>query len=216
MCERKVLCGDCRLLLPTLPSGSVQLVFIDPPYNIGFDYGSGKAADSLPPDQYLSQIEQLIGECVRLLAPNGSLWVLSPERWADDFGKMLSEVMPRRNRVIWRETFGQYRIDQFPNGHRHLFWHVKDRQQSPFYSEEIRIPSQRMLVGDRRASGPRVPDEVWEIPRLVGNAKQRMEGHPCQLPEALLERVVLSSSRPGDLVLDPWLAQGLRCVLPNA
>jgi DNA modification methylase len=83
-----------------------------------------------------------------------------------------------------------------------------DAKHSPFRSEEIRVPSQRMLAGDKRAAGPRVPDYVWEIPRLVGNAAERLPAHPCQLPEALLERVLLCSTRPGDIVLDPMAGTG--------
>lgn len=203
-----VLEGDCLELLPAIPAGTVDCIFVDPPYNIGIDYGSGSHADRLPDDEYLRRIECMIDLAAERLSPTGSLWFLCPERWADEIGLLLSESLPRRNRIIWRETFGQYRDSSFPSGHRHLFYHVKDAKRSPFLADEIRIPSQRMLAGDKRAAGPRVPDDVWEIPRLTGNAGERIEGHPCQLPEALLERVILCSTRPGDLVLDPMAGTG--------
>jgi DNA modification methylase len=142
------------------------------------------------------------------LTENGSLWVLAPERWADPIGTMLSESLPRRNRIIWRETFGQYHEHRFPSGHRHLFWHVKDERRTPFNAEGLRVPSRRMALGDKRAKGPRVPDDVWEIARLVGTARERLGSHPCQLPEELLRRVVLCSTDPGDLVLDPMAGTG--------
>ncbi|MCH6587952.1 MAG: hypothetical protein IH805_06530, partial [Proteobacteria bacterium] len=145
---------------------------------------------------------------VERLTPTGSIWFLIPERWADQIGSMLSELLPRRNRVIWRETFGQYREDRFPPGHRHLLWHVMDAENSPFYTNDIRVESQRMKDGDRRAKGPRVPDDVWEFPRLVGNAGERIKGHPCQLPEVLLERIIRCSTQPGDVVLDPTAGTG--------
>ncbi len=120
----------------------------------------------------------------------------------------MSDVLPRRNRIIWRETFGQYHESRFPGGHRHLFWHVRNLKQSPFYTDDIRVPSQRMQAGDKRAKGPRVPDDVWEIPRLVGNAKERLGDHPCQLPEELLRRVISVSSRQRDVILDPMSGAG--------
>ena len=206
--EDGVIHGNCADVLPTLPAASVQTVFVDPPYNIGIDYGNGKKADQLDPQVYLAQMEELSHQCCRLLNRTGSLWFLVPEPWADDFGLMLSELLPRRNRIIWRETFGQYHEHRFPSGHRHLFWHVKDAQHSPFNTEDIRVASQRMLDGDKRAAGPRVPDDVWEIPRLVGNAKERLQGHPCQLPEELLQRIILCSTRIGDRVLDPMSGTG--------
>lgn len=204
----EVLHGDCFELLLTIPASSVNCIFIDPPYNFGINYGSGSQADRLPTETYLHQMERLAQLAVERLTPTGSLWFLCPEKWADEMGIILSKFLPRRNRIIWRETFGQYRETSFPSGHRHLFYHVMDAKHSPFFTEEIRVPSQRMLSGDKRAAGPRVPDDVWEIPRLVGNATERMEGHPCQLPEALLERIVLCATRPGDLVLDPMAGTG--------
>ncbi len=206
--ESQVLRGDCYDVLPDLPKGTVQTAILDPPYNIGVDYGNGAKADKLADEDYLEQMKRLATACVDLLGPNGSIWFLIPERWADQIGSILSELLPRRNRIIWRETFGQYREDRFPPGHRHLFWHVKDKIETPFHTDEIRVQSQRMLNGDNRANGPRVPDDVWELPRLVGNATERINGHPCQLPEALLERIIHCSSSLGDLVLDPTAGTG--------
>lgn len=203
-----VIHGDCREEMPKLPPGIVQAAFVDPPYNIGIDYGDGPQADDLPRETYLAQIEETLHETVKRLAERGCLWVLSPERWADEIGAILTDLLPRRNRIIWRETFGQYCESKFPSGHRHLFWHVRDLQRCPFNTEEIRIPSQRMQAGDKRAKGPRVPDDVWEIPRLVGNARERLAEHPCQLPEELLRRVIRVSTRTDDLVLDPMCGTG--------
>ena len=204
----QVIQGPCEEVLPALPEKFVDAVFVDPPYNIGVDYGDGAKSDQLPTDQYLDMIAHMIHESVKRLTERGSLWVLSPERWADEIGLMLREELPRRNRIIWRETFGQYGESRFPSGHRHLFWHVKDMQQAPFNTDDIRVPSQRMLTGDSRAKGPRVPDDVWEIPRLTGNAHERVEGHPCQLPEELLRRVILSSTNEHNLVMDPMAGTG--------
>ena len=206
--EDQVLQGDCLEVLPTFSKPAFNLVFVDPPYNIGIDYGHGKQADRLQPVEYLGRMTRLIAECHRLLVPTGSLWFLVPERWADEIGRILTQHLPRRNRIIWRETFGQYREDRFPPGHRHLFWHVKDSTATPFYADEIRVPSRRMEAGDKRAAGPRVPDDVWEIPRLVGNSVERIETHPCQLPEALLERVIRCSTQCGDSILDPMAGTG--------
>ena len=204
----RVIHGSCFDVLPRLPCRQVQAIFVDPPYNFGFDYGNGSHADRLPEAEYLARMEELIFQCVEKLTATGSIWFLIPECWADQIGTVLSKYLPRRNRIIWRETFGQYLESKFPGGHRHLFWHVKDPKETPFYTEEIRVVSQRMLDGDKRAAGPRVPDDVWEIPRLVGNAHGRIAGHPCQLPEELLERVIRCSTAEGDTVLDPMAGSG--------
>ncbi len=206
--ESQIICGDCFEVLPTLPKFRFDMAFVDPPYNLSFDYGDGSKADRLPTDVYLGRMKQLIADCCRLLSPNGSLWFLVPERWADPIGTTLSKFLTRRNRIIWREEFGQYREDRFPSGHRHLFWHVRDKDCSPFFTDEIRVRSKRMDRGDKRATGPRVPDDVWDIPRLTGNSAERLPEHPCQLPERLLERVICCSTQSGDVVLDPMCGTG--------
>ena len=119
--ESQVFRGNCHEILPKLPSSVVKAVFLDPPYNIGVDYGSGKEADLLPEEEFLSRLASVVRESVRTLTESGSLWFLIPERWADQVGLMLSSHLPRRNRIIWRETFGKYQEHRFPSGHRHLF-----------------------------------------------------------------------------------------------
>jgi len=204
----RIIHGDAYEELSKISKRSVNLVFCDPPYNFSVDYGSGKSADSLPAEEYLARMEHLIRLCVDLLTETGCIWFLIPERWADQIGAVLSTLLIRRNRIIWRETFGQYGEYRFPSGHRHLFYHVRSEKHSPFNTESIRVPSARMMAGDKRAAGPRVPDDVWEIPRLVGNARERIGKHPCQLPEDLLRRVILCSTNPGDVVLDPTAGTG--------
>ena len=122
--QNQVIHGTCEVVLPKLPEGFVDAVFVDPPYHIGVDYGDGAKADKLTPGQYLTTIETMIRQSVKRLTERGSIWVLSPERWADEIGTVLKDVLLRRNRIIWRETFGQYGESRFPGGHRHLFWHV--------------------------------------------------------------------------------------------
>ncbi len=65
-----------------------------------------------------------------------------------------------------------------------------------------------MILGDARASGPRVPDDVWEFPRVTGNSAERCPWHPTQHPLALMERIIKFSTKPGDLVLDYFMGTG--------
>jgi site-specific DNA-methyltransferase (adenine-specific) len=202
-----VMEGDCLEVLPRLPAGFAQLIFADPPYNLGIDYGAGHKADRRSDSEYLAWCEAWLTECRRMLLPSGSLWVLVPERWADQIGLMLSKLLPRINRIIWREQFGQYRQDRFASGHRHLFYHA-DPKQRAWNPDAIRVPSVRMRVGDKRASGPRVPDDVWEVSRLQGNCRERMRWHPCQLREWPIERIIRAATIPGDWVCDPFAGSG--------
>jgi len=194
--------------MPAIEAESVDLLFCDPPYNLSVDYGVGGSADNRSVADYCRWSELWLDGAKRILAPTSSIWVLVCESWATHLSNFLSIRFPRcRNRIIWRERFGQYNESKFPSGHRHLFYHVK----GPVFTwnpDAIRVPSERMRMGDKRAAGPRVPDDVWDVSRLQGNDRERMAGHPCQLRQWPLERIVLACTNPGDTVLDPMCGSG--------
>jgi DNA modification methylase/ParB-like chromosome segregation protein Spo0J len=199
--------GDCLVELPKVEPGSVQLIFADPPYNVGVDYGDGKKADRLPDDQFVSWCARWVGECVRVLAAGGTMWVLIGDEYADHMGLVLRGAgLHRRAWVKWYETFGVNCANNFNRCSRHLFYCVKDPKRFTFHASAVTRPSDRQeKYGDARADpGGKVWDDVWEIPRLVGTAKERLPDFPTQLPLALLRAVVGCSSTPGELVLDPF------------
>ncbi len=199
--------GDCLDELRKIEPGSVRLIFADPPYNIGIDYGDGAAADSLPRDQYLAWCQKWIQACVRLLANNGSLWVMINDEHADSLGVMLRETgMPRRAWIKWYETFGVNCQRNFNRCSRHIFYHVKDSQNFVFNPEAItrskRQQNQKAITSDK------LWDNVWCIPRLVENSRERIPDVPTQLPLDLVRPIVSCASNPGDLVLDPFCGSG--------
>lgn len=206
----KLICADVVDALTEIEPGSVQLVFADPPYNQGKDYGNGSSADRLPPAKYLDWCHDWMKASTDVLAPGGSLWVLISEKWADDYGKMLTAILPRRRRIIWHETFAQYTKHNFASEHRHLFYHAKPGAQHTWNPDAIRVPSARQTkYNDKRANPKgRVSGNVWTFPRVCGTFKARVAWHPAQLPVALLERVVLCSSNPGDTVIDLFAGSG--------
>lgn len=205
--------GDCLDELATVASGTVNLVFADPPYNIGIDYGSGEGADSLPDTDYVAWCERWLAECVRVLTSSGSLWVMIGDEYAAEYALILKRLgLHRRAWVKWYETFGVCNSagTNFSRCSRHLFYCVKDQRRFCWNLDAVSRPSDRQAkYGDARANpGGKVWDDVWCIPRLVGNAAERIGGFPTQLPVELLSAVVGCSSDPGDLVLDPFNGSG--------
>ena len=104
-------------------------------------------------------------------------------------------------------TFGQHNSRDFGGGFSPLFrlkW-----EHAPVYPDHIRVESERQRIGDKRAD-PRgkVPSDVFNFPRVTGNSKQRRAWHPTQLHERLVERCILSCTKPGDVVLDPFAGTG--------
>jgi DNA modification methylase len=207
--------GDCVEVLTTLAPGSVRLVFADPPYNIGVDYGNGPDADRLDQDDFLDWSQSWIDAAAKLLAPDGSMWVLINDEWADLFGVMLRDAgLHRRSWIKWYESFGINNTGNFNRCSRHLFYCVKDPKRFVFHGDAVSRPSDRQLkYQDKRADpGGKLWDNVWginpPIPRLVDNHAERLPDFPTQLPLALLLPIVGCASDPGDLVLDPFNGSG--------
>lgn len=187
--------------------GVAHLVFADPPYNQGIDYG-GSCDDNLPAWRYRECLSRWVHLAYSMARPGGVVAFLVPEQWADDYGQMLSLKGDRVARVIWHERFAQYNRHGLTREHRHLFIHQKAGGPLTFNPDPIRVPSERMKSGDPRAAGPRIPGDVWTVSRLQGNARTRVDWAPCQLPTPPLERLVLGWTNPGDTVLDCFACSG--------
>lgn len=198
-----------------------DLVFADPPYNIGIDYGSGGADDQVSVNEYTHTLMERVTATCHYLKPGGvASWVIS-EQYADALAKILSSNvcemgyrMSKVQRIIWHETFHTYHERTFPTAHRHIFIYQKTHRQMKldlkWNKDDIRVPSARQeKYGDKRAvSEGRVPGSVWTISRTCGTFKERVDWHPAQLPVALVERLVLAYTDSGDAVLDPFCGSG--------
>lgn len=208
--RNKILCGDCVDLLNKAREPFADLVFADPPFNIGYQYD--QYDDTLKKDKYLHWTRDWMAACVSVLKPHGSFYIAIGDEYAahirligEDLGLCL------RNWIIWHYTFGQQTKAKFARSHAHIFYFVKDEKSHTFNDWKIRLPSDRQLLyNDKRANATgKMPDDVWNTySRVCGTFKERQGWHPCQMPELLLARIVAVSSKPGDLVLDPFSGSG--------
>jgi len=209
-----IYCGDVLAILPTWPAGCVHLIFADPPYNIGYVYDA--YADNRPEQEYVAWCEAWMEACQRVLSPTGSFYIAIGDDYAAQVrlaGRKLG--LHLRNWIIWHYTFGQNTQTKFARAHTHILYFTKDRELFTFNDRALRYPSARHTeYQDLRASPlGRLPDDVWdEFPRVCGTFKERDGYHGCQLPEALLMRIILASSNRGDVVLDPFLGSGTTAV----
>lgn len=241
--ENQLVVGDCIERMAAWPAGGVDLIFADPPYNIG--YGYDRYDDNRSDEEYIAWTGRWIDQAVRLLKPSGSLYILIGDEYAADVRLRLrhheqGKGLLFRNWIIWHYTFGQNCKLKFNRSHAHLFYAVgsagaangkasKDGPAFTFNREAIAVPSARQTTyADRRANpAGKLPDDTWYLrpqeadesyfrsdgdtwyqSRLCGTFKERMQWHPCQLPEALLERVIKVSSNESDLVFDPFAGSG--------
>jgi site-specific DNA-methyltransferase (adenine-specific) len=207
--------GDCVEVLSGLEEPVADLIFADPPFNIGYKYDVYE--DRKAYDEYFEWTREWMRACwERALKPAGSFWIAIGDEYAAEVRIIARRLgMHLRNWVIWHYTFGQNTKRKFARSHAHLFYFVKDPKAFTFNDRAIRIPSARQTTyADKRANPKgKVPDDVWSFSRLCGTFKERVGWHPCQMPERVLERIVRASSNEGDLVLDPFSGSGTTCTV---
>ena len=207
----KIVHGDCAKSLANLIPGSVQLVFADPPYNIGVDYGNGHKADQLTEQQFVDWAASWIEPAVAALADDGSIWVMINDEYAAEFCLILKRCgLHMRNWIKWYETFGVNCASKFNRSSRHILYFTKSPKKFVFNADAVSRPSDRQVIyKDRRADHHgKLWDDVWWIPRLTGTSAERLPDFPTQLPLELVRAVVQCASDPGDLVVDPFCGSG--------
>jgi site-specific DNA-methyltransferase (adenine-specific) len=206
----QVITGDCLDVLPTLATSCADLVFADPPFNIGYKYDVYH--DRRPKADYLAWTDRWLAEAARVLARHGSLWVHVGEEIVAEHKVRLDALgLTWRNTIIWHYTFGPHQKNKFGRDHSCILHYVRHPKRFTFNADAIRVPSARQTkYGDKRANPKgRVPGDVWAFPRVCGTFKERNKaGHGCQMPEAVLERIIQVASNPGDVVLDPFAGTG--------
>jgi DNA modification methylase len=223
---------DCVQALGDLPAGGVDLVFADPPFNIGYDYDVYN--DAQEHQAYLEWSRKWIAGVHRALKSDGTFWLAIGDEYAAEL-KIISQELgfTCRSWVIWYYTFGVNCKRKFSRSHAHLFHFIKDKEAFTFNDETIRVPSARQLVyGDARANprgrlpddtwilrpqdaaeGFQPDDDTWYFPRVAGTFKERAGFHGCQMPEQLLARIIKCCSNAGELVLDPFAGSSTTLVV---
>ncbi len=208
--RNQIICGDCIELLSEVKEPFVDLVFADPPFNIGYQYDHYE--DTLEKDKYIHWTRDWMAACVNVLKPTGSFYIAIGAEYAANIRIIGEELgLICRNWIIWHYTFGQHGKTKFSRAHTHIFYFAKDEKACTFNDLAIRLPSDRQLIyNDSRANATgKIPDDVWNTyARVCGTFKERQSWHPCQMPELLLARIIAASSNPGDLVLDPFNGSG--------
>lgn len=163
----KIHQGDCIELMKQIDTGTIDLVFADPPFNIGYEYD--EYHDEQDADEYVAWGRAWIAEVHRVLKPGGTFWLSIGDEFAAEL-KVAAEHQVgfhTRSWVVWYYTFGVNCTRKFSRSHAHLFHFVKDENNFTFNSEDrqIRVPSARALVyADKRANpAGRLPDDTWMV-----------------------------------------------------
>lgn len=185
----------------------VKCIFGDPPDNIGFQYKGYK--DELPTHMYYEWLRAVVLES---LLKCKVFWLSYNAVHELEVTHIFRDILKFRHptwtysKFIWHYTFSQYNDKDCAYGYRPI---VRLRALGgTLYPDAIRVPSRRMEMGDPRAAGPRVPDNVWEFPRVVGNAHERVDWMPTQHPIALMDRIQRFSCIEGETFVDLFGGSG--------
>src|ERR1700676_2463133 len=213
----RILVGDCVAEMAKLPAACVDLVFADPPYNLQLQGDLKRPDDSRVDavndawDKFASYsayddfTRQWLTACRRVMKPNATLWVIGSYHNIFRVGATLQDLgFWILNDGIWRKPnpMPNFRGRRFTSAHETLLWCAADREARYTFNYD----AMKALNDELQMRSD------WLIPICGGPERLRREdgrkAHPTQKPEALLHRVLLASSRPGDLVLDPFCGSG--------
>ncbi|MUM76662.1 adenine-specific DNA-methyltransferase [Pseudodesulfovibrio sp. F-1] len=205
--------GDALdVLNSSIPTESVDLIFADPPYNIGKRFSQFE--DCWPSEtEYVEWSYKWIDECIRILKPSGTIYLMTSTQAMPYFDLYVRSKLSILSRIVWYyDSSGVQAKKHYGSLYEPILHCVKDKKSYCFNTNEILVEAKtgakRNLI-DYRGVVPKpyntkkVPGNVWEFPR-VRYRMDEYEKHPSQKPEALLERIILASSRKGDTVLDPF------------
>ena len=214
----RILGGDCVEAMRRLPSASVDLVFADPPYNLqlGGDLNrpDGSHVDAVTDHwdrfdsfaAYDKFTREWLTEARRVLKPDGALWVIGSYHNIYRVGAILQDLgFWLLNDIVWRKSnpMPNFRGRRFTNAHETMIWAARDENAKGYTFNYEALKAANEDVQAR---------SDWLIPLCTGEERLKDQNgrkvHPTQKPESLLARVLLSSSRPGDLVMDPFNGTG--------
>src|SRR4051812_20593477 len=235
----QIIPGDCIKELNDGPEGWVDLVFADPPFNIGYLYSGYN--DERKTEDYLKFSEDWMRAVHRALKPSGSFYLAIGDEFAADLAVIARRKIGfhMRNWIIWHYTFGQQTKKMFAKSHTHILYFTKQKPETgeekfTFNADAVRVASARQTTyADKRANSKgKLPDDtwflrpqeatphayfepggtVWNESRVCGTFKEREGWHGCQMPIGILNRIIKASSNPEDVVLDPFNGSGTTVV----
>lgn len=213
--------SDCFDALQEIKDGSVDLIFADPPYNIGKTFGTFK--DSWRSDKdYADWCYLWLDLCIDKLSQNGSIYVMTSTQAMPYLDLWLRDRLTILSRIVWHyDSSGVQAKKYYGSLYEPILHCVKNPKSYTFNSREIEVEAKtgavRQLIDYRKANPEpykttKVPGNTWYFPR-VRYRMPEYEDHPSQKPEALLERIIKASSNPGDLVLDPFSGTFSTCAV---
>jgi len=214
--RNEIVIGDCIEVMSSwikCEQPRFDLIFADPPYNLTKNYGNSE--DDLSESEYIEWCNKWLWLSSKLLKPNGTLYVLNLPKWSIFHATLLSKLLYFQRWIVW-DALSDPRGNIMP-AHYSLLVYTKHPHNFTYNQLDL-IPTmdqcfRAKCIAQRSNKAPKENiSDIWYDVHRIKHKKDRDE-HPCQLPLKLLERILLISTEPGDLILDPFMGTGTTALM---
>lgn len=215
--------GDLFDVLPTLPDGFANLIIVDPPYNLPRNFGNKKFT-VVSPRQYEEYLRSWFSLLCDKLAPDGTLYMCGDWRCSSSMQRVIEERLTILNRITWQREKGRGAAHNWKNSMEDIWFAVKNPKDYYFDVEAVKV-RRRVLAPYREEGRPKdweetsegrfrttFPSNFWDDISVPFWSMPENTDHPTQKPEKLIAKLILASSREGDVVFDPFLGSGTTAV----
>lgn len=215
--------GDLFDVLPTLPDGFANLIIVDPPYNLTRNFGDKKFT-VVSPQQYEEYLRSWFSLLCDKLAPDGTLYMCGDWRCSSSMQRVIEERLTILNRITWQREKGRGAARNWKNSMEDIWFAVKNPKDYYFDVEAVKV-RRRVLAPYREEGRPKdweetsegrfrttFPSNFWDDISVPFWSMPENTDHPTQKPEKLIAKLILASSREGDVVFDPFLGSGTTAV----
>lgn len=215
---------DIFEVLPFLPDSFVDLMIIDPPYNLNKDF-NGRRFTSMSVDQYSEWVDKWLSQLIRLLKPTATVYICSDWRSSTSVHIVASKYLKIRNRITWEREKGRGALRNWKNTSEDI-WFCTFSDKYTFNVDSVKL--RRRVIApytldnstpkgwDRTEAGNfrlTYPSNLWTDITVPFWSMPENTDHPTQKPEKLIAKLILASSNPGDIVFDPFLGSGTTSVV---
>lgn len=219
----KLINADLFEIIDRIPDGSANLIIIDPPYNLTKSFNSSSFM-AISDDKYEEYLRSWFPKVCAKLAPNGSLYMCGDWKCSYIQHKVISEYLTILNRITWQREKGRGANTNWKNGMEDIWFAVKSPKDYYFNVDAVKM-KRRVIAPYKENGKPKdwqmtsegniritFPSNFWDDISIPFWSMPENTDHPTQKSEKLIAKLILASSKPGDLVFDPFVGSGTTCV----
>jgi len=221
--RNQVICGDTFSVLVKLPGSRIDLLFADPPYNLRRIFGE-EVFSEVPPDEYEAWLESWLILCIPLLKPTASIYICGDWRSSSAIQRVGSRYFKLQNRITWEREKGRGAKKNWKNTAEDI-WYFTVSDKFSFNLDSVKV--RRKVLAPYKSDGkPKDwnqgeggnyrdthPSNIWTDISVPFWSMPENTDHPTQKPEKLLAKIILASTDPGDMILDPFAGSGTAAVV---